>query len=70
MISLKNSLSFCSTIVNNPMLSISHLIVIIIIILLLFGAKKVPDIMTDLAKGLRAFKDTLKKDNKDDHQDK
>lgn len=50
------------------MFSISHLIVIVIIILLLFGAKKVPDIMTDLAKGLKAFKETLKKDDnsKDD----
>jgi sec-independent protein translocase protein TatA len=52
------------------MLSVSHLIVIVIIILLLFGAKKVPDIMTDLAKGLKAFKQTLKKDDKNSSQDK
>ena len=54
------------------MLSFGNLIIILIIILLLFGAKKVPDIMTDLAKGLKAFKETIKSDqdkNKDD-QDK
>jgi sec-independent protein translocase protein TatA len=48
------------------MLSFGNLIVILIIILLLFGANKVPQIMTDLAKGLKAFKDTLKNDNDQD----
>lgn len=48
------------------MLSFGNLIVILIIILLLFGAGKVPQIMTDLAKGLRAFKDGLKNDNDKD----
>ena len=52
------------------MLSVSHLIVIVIIILLLFGAKKVPDIMTDLAKGLKAFKHTLKKDENNKEEDR
>jgi sec-independent protein translocase protein TatA len=52
------------------MLSVSHLVVIVIIILLLFGAKKVPDIMTDLAKGLKAFKDTLKNGSDKDKNDK
>lgn len=47
------------------MLSFGNLLIILIIILLLFGAKKVPDIMTDIAKGLRAFKDNIK-DDKDD----
>jgi sec-independent protein translocase protein TatA len=48
------------------MLSFGNLIVILIIILLLFGAGKVPQIMTDLAKGLRAFKDGLKNDSDKD----
>jgi sec-independent protein translocase protein TatA len=42
------------------MLSFGNLIVILMIILLLFGAGKVPQIMTDLARGLRAFKEGLK----------
>lgn len=41
-------------------LSIGHLLVILIIVLLLFGAGRVPQIMGDLAKGLRSFKDNLK----------
>jgi sec-independent protein translocase protein TatA len=55
------------------MLSLTNLIVILIIILLLFGANRVPEIMTDLAKGLKAFKDTLKsneEDKKKEHNDK
>jgi sec-independent protein translocase protein TatA len=46
-------------------LSIGHLVVILIIVLLLFGAGRVPQIMGDLAKGLRSFKDNLKDDEKD-----
>lgn len=41
-------------------MSFSHLIVILLIILLLFGAGKLPQVMTDLAKGLKAFKDGMK----------
>jgi len=44
------------------MLSLGNLIIILLIILLLFGADKVPEIMTNLAKGLKAFKDTLSED--------
>ncbi len=49
-------------------ISLSHLIVILLIILLLFGAGKLPNIMSDIAKGLKAFKDELndKGDNKKD----
>ena len=41
-------------------MSFSHLLVILLIILLLFGAGKLPQVMTDLAKGLKAFKDGMK----------
>lgn len=44
------------------MLSFGNLIVILLIILLLFGANRVPEVMTNLAKGLKAFKDTLSED--------
>lgn len=46
------------------MLSLSHLIVILLIVLLLFGAGRLPKIMSDIAKGLKAFKDEL--NDKDD----
>ena len=44
-------------------LSLSHLIVILLIVLLLFGAGRLPKIMSDLAKGLKAFKNELKDDD-------
>lgn len=44
-----------------------ELVVILVIVVLLFGAKRVPSIMNDLAKGIRSFKDGLKDDgSKDD----
>ncbi len=46
-------------------LSLAHLIVILLIVLLLFGAGRLPKIMSDLAKGLKAFKNELK-DSDDD----
>lgn len=46
-------------------LSLGHLIVILIIVFLLFGAGRMPQIMGDLAKGLRSFRDNLKDDDSD-----
>lgn len=43
--------------------SIWHWIIVLIIILLLFGAGKVPRLMGDLAKGVKAFKAGLKDDD-------
>ena len=41
-------------------LSFSHILLVLVVILVVFGAGRLPSIMTDLAKGLRAFKDGLK----------
>jgi sec-independent protein translocase protein TatA len=41
-------------------LSLSHLLLVLVVVLVVFGAGRLPSIMTDLAKGLRAFKDGLK----------
>lgn len=46
-------------------LSISHLIVILLIIFVIFGAGKLPQVMSDLGKGLKAFKDGMKQDDKE-----
>lgn len=46
-------------------MSISHLIVILVIILVLFGAGKLPQVMSDLGKGMKAFKNSLKDDTPD-----
>jgi len=40
--------------------SIWHILVVIVVIFLLFGAGRLPRVMEDLAKGLKAFKKGLK----------
>lgn len=41
-------------------LSLSHLLLLVLVVLIVFGAGKLPQVMGDLAKGVRAFKDGLK----------
>lgn len=41
-------------------LSLSHILLVLVAVVFIFGAKRLPSIMQDLAKGLRAFKDGLK----------
>ena len=45
-------------------LSTSHLVIVLLIVLVLFGAGKIPKIMGDLAKGVKAFKDGMKDEDK------
>jgi sec-independent protein translocase protein TatA len=40
--------------------SLMHWIVVLAIILILFGAGKIPRVMGDLAKGIKAFKSGMK----------
>lgn len=40
--------------------SLMHWIVVLAIVLLLFGAGKLPNVMGDVAKGMKAFKAGLK----------
>jgi len=54
-----------------------EIILIAIVILVLFGAKKIPELMKGLGKGVKEFKkassdieDDIKKDDKDDKDDK
>lgn len=52
-------------------LSFWHILVVLLVILVLFGAGKLPNVMGDLGKGLRNFKDGLKGgDDKPDVSDK
>ncbi|WP_316355088.1 twin-arginine translocase TatA/TatE family subunit [Candidatus Trichorickettsia mobilis] len=44
-------------------MSLSHLLIILLIILVLFGAGKLPQVMSDLGRGLKAFKDGMQSDN-------
>ena len=44
-------------------ISFSHLLLLLLIILVVFGAGKLPQVMGDLAKGYKAFKDGLNEGN-------
>ena len=52
-----------------------EIIVIALVILLLFGAKKIPELMKGLGKGVRSFKEGMngieeeKKDEKDEKKE-
>jgi len=45
-------------------LSLGHLLIILIIVLVLFGAGKLPQMMSDMGKGMKAFKNGIKEDEK------
>ena len=47
--------------------SFSHLLLLTLVILILFGAGKLPQVMSDLARGLRSFKDHLREGSNKDH---
>ena len=44
--------------------SIWHWIIVLIIVLLLFGKGKIPSLMADMAKGIKAFKSNMAEDEK------
>ncbi|MBX3487140.1 MAG: twin-arginine translocase TatA/TatE family subunit [Candidatus Paracaedibacteraceae bacterium] len=50
--------------------SFGHLILLLIIVLVVFGVGKLPQVMGDLGKGIRAFKDGVKEGEKDDDTNK
>ena len=43
-------------------MSMGHLLIILVIILVLFGAGRLPQVMSDLGKGIKAFRESLKSD--------
>ncbi|MFN3076177.1 MAG: twin-arginine translocase TatA/TatE family subunit [Alphaproteobacteria bacterium] len=43
--------------------SIWHWIIVLVIVMLLFGKGKIPGLMGDMAKGVKAFKQGLKDDD-------
>lgn len=49
-------------------MSFGHLFVVLIIILVVFGAGRLPDVMADIAKGIKAFRDSMEKGNQNNRQ--
>ena len=47
-------------------LSIWHWLIVLVVVLLLFGRGKIPDLMGDVAKGIKSFKKGMVDDDEDD----
>lgn len=47
-------------------LSFGHMILLLVIVLVIFGAGKLPRVMGDIAKGIKAFKEGMNEDVTDD----
>ena len=43
-----------------------QIVIIIAVVILLFGAKKIPELMKGVGKGIREFKDATKDDSNDE----
>lgn len=46
-------------------LGTGEIIIILVVILLLFGAKRIPDLMKSMGKGVRSFKDGMSEVNEE-----
>jgi sec-independent protein translocase protein TatA len=46
------------------MLSLSHILLLLLVVFVLFGAKRLPQAMGDLAKGIKAFRDGMRDQEK------
>ena len=47
-------------------MSFGHMALLLVIVLVIFGAGKLPQMMGDLAKGVKAFKDGMKDGDESD----
>jgi sec-independent protein translocase protein TatA len=50
-------------------IGIWQIVLILVVILIIFGAGKLPNVMVDVAKGLKAFKDGMKDQNSSDQDE-
>ena len=50
-------------------MSLGHLVIILLIVLVLFGAGKIPKVMADMGRGLKAFRDGMKSDVQDEDKE-
>lgn len=51
-------------------LGIWEILIIFVIIALLFGGKKIPELAKGLGEGIKNFRNSLKKDEKEDSEEK
>ncbi len=49
-------------------LSLPHILLLLVVVLVLFGAGKLPKVMGDMGKGIKAFKKGLSEEDKDQNK--
>jgi sec-independent protein translocase protein TatA len=47
--------------------SVWHWLIVLVIVLVLFGRGKIPELMGDVAKGIKSFKKGISEDDTPDH---
>ncbi len=47
-----------------------QIVLVVVVILLLFGARKIPELMKGVGKGIKEFKDATNDDEQKDSEDK
>jgi len=50
-------------------ISAAHIIILVVALLLLFGAKKIPELMGGIGKGMKDFKKAIKEDDETPKED-
>ena len=50
-------------------LSIWHILLLLVVVLVVFGAGKLPNVMSDLGKGIKSFKSAMNGEDKADKND-
>lgn len=51
-----------------PTIGFTELAIILVLVLIVFGAGKLPKVMSDLGKGVKAFKETAKEETKKEEE--
>lgn len=49
--------------------SLGHWLIVIAVVVLLFGAGRIPTLMSDMAKGIKAFRSGMKDESDEQHAD-
>ncbi|MAY84890.1 MAG: twin-arginine translocase TatA/TatE family subunit [Flavobacteriales bacterium] len=59
-----------ASLVKAGMIGPQQIIIIVVLIVLLFGAKKIPELMKGVGKGIKEFKDAANNDEKGEKEEK
>ena len=58
-----------STFIFEGMIGAPQIILIVVLLILLFGAKKIPELMKGMGKGIKEFKDATNEDSETDKKE-